>query len=59
MIKAIYINAKDKSLNIIPFDEKNYKDGDGYWDVRLRLGYVPDFNYKNDGKIFCNESDYG
>ena len=57
MIKAIYINAKDRSLSIISIDETNYKSGDGWRDIVALIGYVDAASYKINGKIFHHDYD--
>lgn len=57
MIKAIYINAKDKSLTIIHVDETKYKAGDGFLDIVKYIGYTDDSTYKENGKIFHHDYD--
>lgn len=57
MIKAIFIDAKNKSLTIFPVDETNYKASDGWHDIVCKVGYAGDFIYKKTGKIFHHDYD--
>lgn len=57
MIKAIYIDAENKSIDLIEIDETRYNAADGWFDIVKLLGYVDGYYLEDGSRIFAHDYD--
>jgi len=55
MVKAIWIDAAKKSIEIIAIDETRYTRADGYFDIIKLLGYVGGYALNDGSRIFAHD----